>query len=83
MTWLYFAIGVFVVAFATVSLVSTFVLPRGGSKVQALPLVGSRLLIRPGGKVRGHNRSRAIQQGEAERRRETAYSGQRGHANGN
>ena len=54
MTWLYFAIGVFVVAFATVSLVSTFVLPRGGSKVQALPLVVGRgvrrgllLLARP------------------------------------
>ena len=54
MLWLGFAFGVLIVVFTTVSLVSTFVLPRGGSRVQALPLLVGRgvrrgflLLARP------------------------------------
>jgi hypothetical protein len=42
MLWLSFAVGLLIVLFATVSLVSTFVLPRGGSRVQALPLLVGR-----------------------------------------
>jgi hypothetical protein len=44
MPWLGFAFGLVIVAFATVSLVSTFVLPRGGSRAQALPLLVGRLV---------------------------------------
>ncbi|MGA3215843.1 MAG: hypothetical protein ABSD97_09195 [Acidimicrobiales bacterium] len=54
MLWLSFAFGVLIVVLTTVSLVSTFVLPRGGSRVQALPLLVGRgvrrgflLLARP------------------------------------
>ena len=46
MVWLSFCFGVLVVLFATVSLVSTFVLPRGGSRVQALPLFVGRVVRR-------------------------------------
>jgi hypothetical protein len=46
MLWFCFVLGVVVVVFATVSLVSTFVLPRGGSKVQALPLFVGRVVRR-------------------------------------
>jgi hypothetical protein len=46
MPWASFAVGVLVVVFATVSLVSTFVLPRGGSRVQALPLYVGRVVRR-------------------------------------
>jgi hypothetical protein len=46
MLWLCFALGVLVVVLSTVSLVSTFVLPRGGSRVQALPLLVGRLVRR-------------------------------------
>jgi hypothetical protein len=46
MLWLCFALGVFVVVLSTVSLVSTFVLPRGGSRVQALPLFVGRVVRR-------------------------------------
>ena len=46
MVWVGFSFGVLVVVFATVSLVATFVLPRGGSKVQALPLFAGRLVRR-------------------------------------
>lgn len=46
MLWLGFALGVLVVVLSTVSLVSTFVLPRGGSKVQALPLLVGRVVRR-------------------------------------
>lgn len=42
MLWVAFSFGVLVVAFATLSLVSTFVLPRGGSRLQALPLLVGR-----------------------------------------
>ena len=44
MLWLVFALGVLIVVFATVSLVSTFVLPRGGSRVQTLPLIVGRVV---------------------------------------
>jgi hypothetical protein len=46
MPWLGFGFGVLIVGLSTVSLVSTFVLPRGGSKVQALPLFVGRLVRR-------------------------------------
>jgi len=35
-------LGVIVVVFATASLVTTFVLPRGGSRFQAMPLLIGR-----------------------------------------
>ncbi|MFZ2057644.1 MAG: hypothetical protein WAV54_09595 [Acidimicrobiales bacterium] len=54
MVWVGFVLGVIVVVFATASLVTTFVLPRGGSKFQVMPLVigravrhGLLLLARP------------------------------------
>jgi hypothetical protein len=46
MVWLSFCFGVLVVVFATLSLVSTFVLPRGGSRIQSLPLLVGRLVRR-------------------------------------
>ncbi|MGD0440268.1 MAG: hypothetical protein ABSB52_06530 [Acidimicrobiales bacterium] len=46
MAWVGFVIGVLVVAFATVSLVTTFVLPRGGSRFQGLAMLVSRIVRR-------------------------------------
>jgi len=42
MLWVGFVLGVIVVVFATASLVTTFVLPRGGSRFQAMPLLIGR-----------------------------------------
>ena len=42
MAWVGFLVGVIIVAFTVVSLVTTFVLPRGGSRFQLLPIVLSR-----------------------------------------
>jgi hypothetical protein len=44
MVWIGFALGVLNVVFATMSLVTTFVLPRGGSRFQVLPLVVGHLV---------------------------------------
>src|ERR1035441_827328 len=44
MVWIGFALGVLVVVFATMSLVTTFVLPRGGSRLQVLPLLVGRVV---------------------------------------
>ncbi|MGA2529637.1 MAG: hypothetical protein ABSG36_10805 [Acidimicrobiales bacterium] len=46
MSWLGFGFGILIVALSTVSLVSTFVLPRGGSKAQALPFLVGRVVRR-------------------------------------
>ena len=46
MVWVGFSFGLLIVVLSTVSLVSTFVLPRGGSKVQALPLFVGRVVRR-------------------------------------
>jgi hypothetical protein len=46
MSWLAFGFGLVIVVFSTVSLVATFVLPRGGSKIQALPLAVGRVVRR-------------------------------------
>ena len=42
MAWVGFLVGVTIVALTVVSLVTTFVLPRGGSRFQLLPIVLSR-----------------------------------------
>jgi len=42
MAWVGFVLGLLIVAFAAVSLVTTFVLPRGGTRFQALPLIVGR-----------------------------------------
>ena len=44
MVWIAFVFGALVVVFATMSLVTTFVLPRGGSRFQVLPLVVGRVV---------------------------------------
>ena len=44
MLWAVFALGVLIVVFTTVSLVTTFVLPRGGSRFQVVPLLVGRLV---------------------------------------
>jgi len=44
MVWISFVIGVLIVVFATMSLVTTFVLPRGGSRLQVLPLGVGRVV---------------------------------------
>ncbi len=44
MVWIGFVLGVLVVVFATMSLVTTFVLPRGGSRFQVLPLLVGRVV---------------------------------------
>jgi len=46
MVWIGFVLGLLVVVFATMSLVTTFVLPRGGSRFQALPLLVGRVVRR-------------------------------------
>ena len=42
MAWVGFLVGVIIIAFTVVSLVTTFVLPRWGSRFQLLPIVLSR-----------------------------------------
>jgi hypothetical protein len=44
MVWIGFVLGLLVVVFATMSLVTTFVLPRGGSRFQVLPLLVGRVV---------------------------------------
>jgi len=44
MAWLGFSFGLLIVVFAAVSLVTTFVLPRGGTRFQLLPLVVGRVV---------------------------------------
>jgi hypothetical protein len=44
MVWISFVIGVLIVVFATMSLVTTFVLPRGGSRLQVLTLGVGRVV---------------------------------------
>jgi hypothetical protein len=46
MVWVGFALGVLVAVFATASLVTTFVLPRGGSKLLVMPLLIGRVVRR-------------------------------------